>query len=110
MAQFTPEQVEYTTTTIALAISQQSDQIGSFLAQSKDTQDNLVAMIEKHNTELHASSDRVTKLVGEANRANLEFKGSTDKINDSESLTAKVLADLQTFEANQISVFAAQKS
>ena len=53
MAQFTPKPVEYIESTLKLAISLQSDQVGSFLAKSKATQDNLFSTIEKHNNELH---------------------------------------------------------
>ena len=110
MAQFAPEQHEYIENTIQLAIVQQSDRVGTILAEGKTMQDNMAAIIEKHNTELHQNSDRVTRLVDDANKANLELSGFTDKINEAERIMAKFLSDLQVFEANQVSVFASQKT
>ena len=71
MANFTKEQMEYIGTTIAFVISQQSEQIGTIMAQGKATQDKLVEMIEGHNKELHGSADRVSKLVEGTKQANL---------------------------------------
>ena len=42
----------------------------------------------------------------DANRALLELTDLTDKTNEAERLMAKLLAHVQTFEANQTSVFA----
>ena len=107
MANFTKEQREYIGTTIVLAISQQSDQIGTIMAQGKATQGNVVEMIEGHNKEMHESADHVSKLAENASQANSELKGSTGKIDEAEKLMASLMADLQTFESNQVYVLAA---
>ena len=110
MANFTPKQMEYIGTSIALAISQQSDQIGTIRAQGKTTHDELVAMISDHNAELHTNADRVTQLVGNANASALKLKDSTDKIAEAERLVGSLTADIKTFAAKHAAVFADQKA
>ena len=68
--------------------------------------DEFSPIIQKHNTDLHANSERA----GGANKSNHDVSGSTDKINEAEKIMAKLLSDLQVFEANQVSVFASQKA
>ena len=110
MAQFTPEQREYIENTIELAVAQMEEQVGSILTEGKAMQDNIAAIVEKHNTELNRNSDRATALVDTAITSNQELAGSTEKIDEAERIMAKLLADLQTFKSNQTSVFADQKA
>jgi hypothetical protein len=58
---------------------------------------------------LHANADRVTELVDKANAAHEKLEGSTArigessaKIDEAEKIMAKLLSDLQVFEASQV--------
>ena len=66
MANFTPEQVEYIEKTIALAIGRQSEQIGTLMTEDKAQQDEMRALIVKHNQEVHGNANRVSALVDNA--------------------------------------------
>ena len=94
MASFKPEQKEYISTTIAPAISQQSDQITAIMAQGKDTQDEIVVLIRNHNQELHDNSNRVSLLVDNANASAAKIKDSTDKIAEAEKQVGALTAEI----------------
>ena len=109
MAQFTPEQREYISDTIKLATTRMELKVGTILEQGDAMHSAIAQIVEKHNAELHANSDRVTGLVDKAIAANKVLEGSTAEINESERLMTELMEKLKMFEANQLAVFAEQK-
>ena len=116
MAQFTAEQREYIGSTINIAIGKIEEKVGSILGQGEAMQKNLQEIVEKHNAELHASTDRVTGLVDKANTAHEELEGSTARIDDSdakikkaEQIVSDLMEKLKVFETNQMAVFESHK-
>ena len=110
MAQFTPEQREYISDTIKLAITKMELKVGTILGQGEAMQSAIAQIVEKHNAELHANSDRVTGLVDKAIAANEVLEGSTAKINESERLMTELMEKLKLFEQNQLAVFTDQRT
>ena len=76
MAQFTAEQREYIENTISIAIGKMEEKVGSILGQGEAMQNTIRGIVEKHNAELHASADRVTGLVEQANEAHKKLTDS----------------------------------
>ena len=77
---FSPQQQEYISTSIKLAITEMEQKVGTILGQAEAMQTEMKGIIQNHETELHKSADRVTTLVNQANDAQLKLEGSTEKI------------------------------
>ena len=110
MVQFTAEQHDYIADSIKVAIAQMELKVGTILGQGEAMQSAIAAIVERHNAELHANSDRVTELVDKANAANEKLEGSTAKIDESERLMTEPMGKLKMFEAHQVSVFDDQRT
>ena len=70
-------------------------------------QTEIKGIVQKHETELHASADRVTTLVDTANAAQAKLEGSTAKIEEADAklksaevFVNDLMVKLRTFEAN----------
>ena len=104
---FSPQQQEYISSTIKLAITEMEQKVGAILGQAEAMQTEMKGIIHNHETELHKSADRVTALVDKANDAQVKLEGSTAKIEEadaklksSETFVNDLMGKLRTFEAN----------
>ena len=117
MAQFTAEQREYIESTINIAIGKMEEKVNAILGQGEAMQITIQGIVEKHNAELHASADRVTGLVDQANTAHKKLEDSFAKINDSDSKITKseqvvteLMEKLKVLETNQTAVFKSHRT
>ena len=104
---FSPQQQEYISNSIKLAITEMEQKVGTILGQAEAMQTEMKGIIQNHETELHKSADRVTALVDKANDAQVKLEGSTAKIEEadaklrsSETFVNDLMGKLRTFEAN----------
>ena len=107
MADFSSDQKAYISKTIKLAITEMELKVGTILGQAEAMQTEIKRIVEKHETELHASANRVTTLVDQANAAQGKLEGATAKIDDAdvkiknaEQIVTDLMEKLRLFEAN----------
>ena len=114
---FSPQQQEYIGNSIKLAITEMEVKVGGILGQAEAMQTEIKRIVQVHETELHASADRIKAIVDTANAAQQKLEGSTSRIDDSdakileaERIVTDLMERLREFETNQMRVFEDHKT